>query len=60
MLNLRVLFESPIHITGLPHGCVPMQFHLGPCEEQVDLLESKVAWLGIENINHREKTEVEN
>lgn len=58
MLNLRVFLQSPIHITGLSHGCIPMQFHLGPREEQVNLLESKIARFGIKNVNHREETEV--
>lgn len=60
MLILRILLlHPPVHITGLSHGRIPVQLHLRPREEPVDLFEGEVARLGVEEVDQREEAEIE-
>lgn len=46
-------------IASHTHRGMPVQLDLFTSEETVDLLQSEVAWLWVEEVDKREKTEVE-
>lgn len=55
-----VLLSHPaLGVASNSHRCVPMQLHLLASEQVVDLLESEVARLGVEEIDQRDEAEVE-
>lgn len=54
-----LLSHATLGIASNAHRCVPMKFHLLASKQVVDLFQSEVARLGVEEIDKRDEAEVE-